>query len=148
MPALPKIQPETIVACDLARCNKDLQVRRSPSNFSYGIWHTKRYQSKQNCRAGNKYVTAAKKYVFGEVGIDFLAGPSEVMIIADETANPEFVSADMLAQCEHDIDARAFLICTSNNFAKQVEISAQKQLEIFQQEKLHQKLLKNLYQSL
>ncbi|HBG48283.1 MAG TPA: histidinol dehydrogenase, partial [Cyanobacteria bacterium UBA9971] len=69
---------------------------------------------------GNKYVTAAKKEVYGVCGIDFLAGPSEVMIIADKTANSSFVAADMLAQCEHDPDARAYLITTSEKFAHYV----------------------------
>jgi len=69
---------------------------------------------------GNKYVTAAKKEVYGVCGIDFLAGPSEIMIIADETANSSFVAADMLAQCEHDPDARAYLITTSNKFVHDV----------------------------
>lgn len=125
----PKIRPETIVACDLAGANKIYRVGgvQAISAMAYGTESI----SKVNkiVGPGNKYVTAAKKYVFGEVGIDFLAGPSEVMIIADETANPEFVSADMLAQCEHDIDARAFLISTSEDFIKKVQISAQKQLE-------------------
>lgn len=125
----PKIRPETIVACDLAGANKIYRVGgvQAISAMAYGTESI----SKVNkiVGPGNKYVTAAKKYVFGEVGIDFLAGPSEVMIIADETANPEFVSADMLAQCEHDIDARAFLISTSEDFIRKVQISAQKQLE-------------------
>ena len=73
---------------------------------------------------GNRYVTAAKKHVYGECGIDFLAGPSEVLIVADESANPKYVAADMLAQCEHDKDARAYLITTSENFAKDVECKA------------------------
>ena len=63
---------------------------------------------------GNKFVTSAKKQVYGKCGIDFLAGPSEVLIVADDSANPDFIAADMLAQCEHDKDARAFLICFSS----------------------------------
>lgn len=125
----PKIRPETIVACDLAGATKIYRVGgvQAIAAMAYGTESI----SKVNkiVGPGNKYVTAAKKYVFGEVGIDFLAGPSEVMIIADETANPEFVSADMLAQCEHDIDARAFLVSTSEDFIKKVQISAQKQIE-------------------
>lgn len=125
----PKVRPETIVACDLAGANKIYRVGgvQAIAGMAYGTQTI----SKVNkiVGPGNKYVTAAKKYVFGEVGIDFLAGPSEVMIIADETANPEFVSADMLAQCEHDSDARAFLVCFSEDFAKKVETAAQKQLE-------------------
>lgn len=125
----PKIRPETIVACNLAGADKIYKIGgvQAVAGMAFGTETI----SKVNkiIGPGNKYVTAAKKYVFGEVGIDFLAGPSEVMIIADETANPEFVSADMLAQCEHDLDARAFLVTTSANFAQQVKICAQKQLE-------------------
>lgn len=125
----PKIRPETIVACDLAGANKIYGVGgvQAIAAMTYGTQSIPKVN--KIVGPGNKYVTAAKKYVFGEVGIDFLAGPSEVMVVADETANPEFVAADMLAQCEHDLDARAFLICTNENFAKQVEIFAQKQLE-------------------
>lgn len=125
----PKIRPETMVACDLSGANKIYRVGgvQAVSAMAYGTQSIVKVN--KIVGPGNKYVTAAKKYVFGEVGIDFLAGPSEVMIITDETANPEFVSADMLAQCEHDIDARAFLITTSENFAEKVKNYAQKQLE-------------------
>lgn len=69
---------------------------------------------------GNIWVTEAKRQVFGTVGIDFLAGPSEVLIIADETANPDFVAADLLAQSEHDPNARGILISLSENMASKV----------------------------
>lgn len=62
---------------------------------------------------GNMYVTEAKRYVSGDVGIDMLAGPSEVLIIADGTANPEFVVADIMAQCEHDGMAKGILVSLS-----------------------------------
>src|SRR5262249_48900334 len=65
---------------------------------------------------GNRYVAAAKKLVFGIVGIDSLAGPSEVVIIADETARASFVASDLLAQAEHSDDASAILITTSSDF--------------------------------
>lgn len=125
----PKIRPETIVACDLAGADKIYKMGgvQAIAGMAFGTQTVTKVN--KIVGPGNKYVTAAKKYVFGEVGIDFLAGPSEVMIIADETADPEFVSADMLAQCEHDLDARAFLICTSENFAQKVKIFAQEQLE-------------------
>lgn len=126
----PKIRPETIVACDLAGASKIYRIGgvQAVAAMAYGTQSVPKVN--KIVGPGNKYVTAAKKYVFGEVGIDFLAGPSEVMIIADETANAEFVSADMLAQCEHDVDARAFLLCTSEDFAQQVKTFAQKQLEM------------------
>ena len=75
---------------------------------------------------GNAYVAAAKKLVSGDVGIDFIAGPSEIVIVAN-SGNPQWVALDMLAQCEHDIDARAILLTTSVAFATRVqdEIAAQ-----------------------
>jgi len=78
---------------------------------------------------GNKYVAAAKKLVFGVVGIDAIAGPTEVVIVADETARPDFIAADLLAQAEHGEDASAILITNSerlaNNVAKEVERRAE-----------------------
>ncbi len=62
---------------------------------------------------GNAYVAAAKQQVFGRVDIDMIAGPTEVLVIADAQANPEYVAADLLSQAEHDPDARPVLICTS-----------------------------------
>ena len=68
---------------------------------------------------GNKYVAAAKKLVFGAVGIDSIAGPSEVVIIADESARADFVAADLLAQAEHAEDASAILLTTSEDLARE-----------------------------
>lgn len=69
---------------------------------------------------GNRYVTAAKKLVYGIVGIDSLAGPSEVLVIADETACARFVASDLLAQAEHSEDASAVLVTTSPDLAREV----------------------------
>lgn len=77
---------------------------------------------------GNIYVTLAKKLVYGTVGIDSLAGPSEVLIIADATANPIHVAADMLAQAEHDPMAAAILITTDQTLALQVVAEVEQQL--------------------
>lgn len=77
---------------------------------------------------GNIYVTLAKKLVYGTVGIDSLAGPSEVLIIADSTANPVHVAVDLLAQAEHDPMAAAILITTDEALAKQVAVEVQQQL--------------------
>jgi len=77
---------------------------------------------------GNRWVTAAKKYLYGEVGIDGLAGPSEILVIADEGADPELVAADLLAQAEHDIDAVPALITTSQSLADRVEEAIGRQL--------------------
>jgi histidinol dehydrogenase len=77
---------------------------------------------------GNRWVTAAKKLVSGDCGIDMLAGPSELIVVADSTANPETVAADLLAQAEHDPDARPFLITNSEGVAKAVCCSIESQL--------------------
>jgi len=78
---------------------------------------------------GNVYVTQAKKLVLGEVGIDMLAGPSEVVIIADGRANPAFIAADMLAQAEHDPMATAILVTTSRQIALEAAAAIEDQLE-------------------
>lgn len=78
---------------------------------------------------GNAYVAAAKSLVFGDVGIDMIAGPSEVAIIADETANPVFVAADLIAQAEHDEKARSFLFATSKKLIDETTEEVKKQCE-------------------
>jgi histidinol dehydrogenase len=77
---------------------------------------------------GNAYVAAAKRQVFGTVGIDMIAGPSEVLVMADDTANAGWVAADLLAQAEHDHSAQSILICTSMAFASEVMAEVDSQL--------------------
>jgi histidinol dehydrogenase len=77
---------------------------------------------------GNLYVTAAKRLVFGEVDIDSLAGPSEILVIADEQANPRWVAADLLSQAEHDEAAYALLLCRSESFVEKVRVELTRQL--------------------
>lgn len=76
---------------------------------------------------GNAYVAAAKSLVFGDVGIDMIAGPSEVAVIADETAKPVYIAADLIAQAEHDKNSRTFLFSTSKEIIKQTEEELTKQ---------------------
>ncbi|KPK11599.1 MAG: histidinol dehydrogenase [Anaerolineae bacterium SG8_19] len=79
--------------------------------------------------AGNLFVTLAKQQLFGVVGIDALAGPTETMIIADSTANPKWVAADLLAQAEHDVMASAILLTPDLELAKEVQVEVARQLE-------------------
>lgn len=81
------------------------------------------------CGPGNRWVTAAKQAVVGSVGIDMLAGPSELVIVADDAASAETVAADLLAQAEHDHDACPFLICSSEAFASRVVESIEEQIQ-------------------
>ena len=78
---------------------------------------------------GNLFVTLAKKQVFGLVGIDGLAGPTETLVIADDSANPAWVAADLLAQAEHDVLASAILLTPSKQLAEAVQVEVGKQLE-------------------
>ena len=77
---------------------------------------------------GNLYVTLAKKIVAGTVGIDIIAGPSEILIIADESADPEFIAADLLSQAEHDVMASAVLVTTRRELAQAVKAALGRQL--------------------
>lgn len=77
---------------------------------------------------GNQYVMEAKRRVFGGVGIDFLAGPSECMVIADRTARADYIAADLLAQCEHDPNARGALVTTSEALARKTLSEVERQL--------------------
>jgi histidinol dehydrogenase len=77
---------------------------------------------------GNLYVTLAKKIVAGTVGIDIIAGPSEVLVIADDSGDPEFIAADLLAQAEHDVRASAVLVTTSAELAAAVRAEVERQL--------------------
>ena len=92
---------------------------------------------------GNVYVTMAKRFVFGQVGIDMLAGPSEVLILADETANPRYVAADLLSQAEHDWDARAILVTTSAKLAEEVSAEIVRQLATLSRKEIAQASLDN-----
>ena len=116
----PRIQFVTIVACRLAGADRIFRVGgvQSIAAMAYGTETIPKVD--KIVGPGNKYVTAAKKEVYGVCGIDFLAGPSEVMIVADKSANPDFIAADMLAQAEHDIEAEACLVTDSKELADKV----------------------------
>ena len=78
---------------------------------------------------GNAFVAEAKRQVYGDVGIDMVAGPSEILVIADEKANPKYIAADLMSQAEHDELASSILITTSKNLAKKVNEEIKLQIE-------------------
>ena len=92
---------------------------------------------------GNAYVAAAKKEVFGEVGIDMVAGPSEVSIVADKKADPDWIASDLIAQAEHDIFAQSILISNSKELIKSVNLRLKYQLENLPKKKIASKSIKN-----
>ncbi|MBE6185585.1 MAG: histidinol dehydrogenase, partial [Bacillus sp. (in: Bacteria)] len=79
---------------------------------------------------GNAYVAAAKSLVYGTVGIDMIAGPSEVAVIADDHANPVYIAADLIAQAEHDKNARTFLVTTSRKLIEETQKELEKQCAV------------------
>ncbi|MEO0129579.1 MAG: histidinol dehydrogenase [candidate division WOR-3 bacterium] len=106
---------------------------------------------------GNIYVATAKKFVYGDVGIDFMAGPTEILIIADSSAKPEIIAADLLAQAEHDTNAVPILVTNSNGLAKKVKREIKKQLRFLKTKEIAEKsiqkngliiIVKNLNQAI
>ena len=85
---------------------------------------------------GNTFVAEAKKQVFGKVSIDMIAGPSEILVVADSTADPMFVSADLLSQAEHDKLASAVLVCTDEELASKVQKEIERQLPLLEREEI------------
>ncbi|MFH1850566.1 MAG: histidinol dehydrogenase [archaeon] len=116
----PKIQPVTIVAADIAGADRIFGIGgvQAIGAMAYGTETVPK--ADKIVGPGNRYVAEAKKEVFGTVGIDFIAGPSEILIIADEAARPEIIAADLAAQLEHDPDAAAELITTSKELAARI----------------------------
>lgn len=114
------INPKTLVAMDIAGADEIYAVGgvQAIGAFTYGTESIKPVDIIVG--PGNKYVTEAKRQCYGNVGIDFVAGPSEVLIIADETANADYIAADVLAQCEHDYSARGVLITTDKKLGEVV----------------------------
>ncbi|WP_423792615.1 histidinol dehydrogenase [Methanocaldococcus indicus] len=94
---------------------------------------------------GNVYVTLAKKLVYGEVGIDFLAGPSEVLIISDEKSNSKYIAIDIIAQAEHDVNASCVVLTTSKQKAEEIKKEILNLLEKVERKEIVKESLKNLY---
>jgi sulfopropanediol 3-dehydrogenase len=82
------------------------------------------------CGAGNKYVAEAKRQLFGRCGIDLLAGPTEIMVIADDSADPALTACDLLGQAEHDPNSGIALVCMSEHFARECQKELEKQLAV------------------
>jgi len=122
------INPSTIVAADIAGSTKIFKVG-GPWGIASMAYGTKTIPKVDKIVGpGNKYVTAAKIMVFGQVGIDSPAGPSEGMILADKTGNVDLITIDLLSQSEHDPDAASILVTTSDELALKVSNKINKEL--------------------
>lgn len=116
-----KVYPSTLVAAKEAGVDTIYKVGGAQAVAAMAFGTESIVKVDKIVGPGNIYVALAKKAVFGHVSIDSIAGPSEILVLADETANPKYVAADLLSQAEHDEMASAILITTSMDLAKQVE---------------------------
>lgn len=125
----PGASPETMLAAKLAGVDRvfELGGAQAVAALAYGTETVPRVD--KIVGPGNAWVASAKRQVYGEVDIDSIAGPSEVLIIADATARPTWIAADLLAQAEHDREARAILVTTSADVAAAVSREIESQLE-------------------
>jgi histidinol dehydrogenase len=115
-----KVSPNTLVAADIAGVTEIYKVGGAQAIGALAFGTASIPKVDKICGPGNIYVALAKKRVYGNVSIDSIAGPSEILVLADESANPRFVAADLLSQAEHDELASAILITTSTELADKV----------------------------
>lgn len=128
-PAKEKINPLTLVAAAECGVDKIFKVggAQSIAALAYGTQSVPKVDIIAG--PGNIYVTLAKKEVYGAVGIDMLAGPSEILIIADSTARADYIACDMLSQAEHDPRAASYLVTNSMELAQQVQLEIENRLK-------------------
>ena len=127
-----EINPKTLVAMDIAGADEIYAVggAQSIAAFSYGTEEIRPVD--MIVGPGNRFVTEAKRQCYGQVGIDFVAGPSEVLVIADGSGTPEIVAADLLAQSEHDPNAKGILITTEASFGTAVMEAVERELAVLE----------------
>ena len=133
-----KVNPNTLVAAKEAGADVIYKVGGAQAIAALAFGTESIPKVDKIVGPGNIYVALAKKAVYGHVSIDSIAGPSEILVIADETANPRFVAADLLSQAEHDELASAILVTTSETLAKQVS----EQVDIFVEELSRTEIMK------
>lgn len=127
-----EINPKTLIAMDIAGADEIYAVggAQSIAAFSYGTEEIRPVDLIVG--PGNRFVTEAKRQCYGQVGIDFVAGPSEVLVIADGSGTPEIVAADLLAQSEHDPNAKGILITTEESFGTAVMEAVERELAVLE----------------
>ena len=136
-----KLNPGVLVAADLAGVDEIYKVggAQAVAAMAYGTKTIPRVD--KIVGPGNIYVATAKRLVFGAVDIDMVAGPSEILVVADKTANPAFVAADMLSQAEHDEMASAVLVTDSPELADAVKLELDAQIKELPRRKVAEKSL-------
>lgn len=138
-----KVNPGTLVAAKEAGVTEIYKVGGAQAIAALAFGTESIHKVDKIVGPGNIYVALAKKAVYGHVSIDSIAGPSEILVLADETANPRYVAADLLSQAEHDELASAILITTSKELAQKVSIEVDKFVEQLSRKEIMQKSLDN-----
>ena len=138
-----KVNPSTLVAAKEAGADEIYKVggAQAIGALAYGTASIPKVD--KIVGPGNIFVALAKKAVYGHVSIDSIAGPSEILVLADETANPHYVAADLLSQAEHDEMASAILITTSTELAQNVEKEIDGYLKVLSRREIIEKSLEN-----
>ena len=138
-----KVNPGTLVAADIAGVDEVYKVGGAQAIAAMAFGTESIPKVYKITGPGNIFVALAKKACFGFVSIDSIAGPSEILVLADETANPRFVAADLLSQAEHDEMASAILITTSRQLAKKVSDEVEQFARQLSREEIIRKSLEN-----
>ena len=133
------ISDEIVVAAKMAGADKIFLLGGAHSIFAFAYGTQTVPRVDLICGPGNKYVTEAKRQVFGSVGIDGLYGPTETLVIADKSNDIELCAADLIAQAEHDVEATPILITDSLSFSKKVENEIFKQAELLPRKEIIQR---------
>ena len=138
-----KINPTTIVAAHVAGVNKIYKAGGAQAIAALAFGTESVPKVDKIVGPGNIFVALAKRSVYGYVNIDSVAGPSEILILADNSANPKYVAADLLSQAEHDELASAVLITDSEELADKVKIEVEKQTAVLERKEIIEKSLNN-----
>jgi histidinol dehydrogenase len=137
------IPSPTLVAADIAGVNRIFKIGGAQAIAALAFGTESVPKVDKICGPGNVFVVAAKRMVYGTVDIESLPGPSEIIIVADDTADASFCAADLIAQAEHDAQASAILITTSSKLAKTVDVEIKKQLAKLERKTIAAKALKS-----
>lgn len=139
-----RLNPYTLVAAAELGLDEIYKVGGAQAVFALAYGTDLIEQVDKITGPGNIYVTLAKRLVYGEVDIDMLAGPSEILIVADETANPAYLAADLMSQAEHDVRARSILVANSSQLLDQVEVELKNQMvSLSRRETIREALVQN-----
>lgn len=137
------VYPTTIVAAKEAGVDEIFKVGGAQAIAALAFGTESVPKVDKICGPGNIFVALAKRSVYGHVNIDSVAGPSEILVVADETANPVYTAADLLSQAEHDEMASAILITTSEKLANEVQSEIEKQTAILERKAIIEKSIEN-----